>query len=167
MLRIAYKSGTERRMSRCAPIPTLYIREESLTHGILHHCQQTESSVANHYLQFVHPVELIHPIAGSSAFNCPVERIATTGRMKKWTVLTIMEVEVPRVHLGLVDKVAMVEVNTERMDVIMGREEEGEQQEEQEGGKEEKEKEGEIVMAMMMKVRMRFRQKTKTSRMRN
>ena len=79
----------------------------------------------------------------------------------------MMEVEVPRVHLGLVDKVAMVGVNTERMDVIMGREEEGEQQEEQEGGKEEKEKEGEIVMARMMKVQMRFRQKTKTSRMRN
>ena len=85
----------------------------------------------------------------------------------------MMEVEVPRVHQGLVDRVAMVEVNTERMDAMVEREEEGEvgeqqeEQEEQEGGKKEKEekKEGEIVMAM--KVLMRFRQKMKTSRMRN
>ena len=102
--------------------------------------------------------------------RCPGERIATTGRMKKWMVLTMMEVEVPRAHQGLVDRVAMVELNTERMDVIMGREEEGEegeQQEKQEGEEEKEEKEEETITAMMMmKVLMTFRQKTKTSRMR-
>ena len=57
-------------------------------------------------------------------------------------VLTMMEVEVPRAHQGLVDRVVMVEVDTEKVDTMVEREEEGEvgeQQEEQEGGKEEKE----------------------------
>ena len=99
----------------------------------------------------------------------PTERIAITGRVKKWTLLTMMEVQVPRAHWGLVDKMAMVGVNTKRMEEREKEEKEGEEgekeeereeeeeeeereeeEEEEEEGKMEKKKEGETIMARMM-----------------
>ena len=90
----------------------------------------------------------------------------------------MMEVQVPRAHWGVVDKVAMVEVSINRMEKREEEEKEGEEREKEEEreekeGKMEKKKEGETVMAMMMmmmmmmmKVLKRFRLKKKTSRMR-